>query len=94
MKEIEHFLERVRLRPALYLGKKDLAALSHNLAGYEEALADLTGRKVLFNNKFQCFVQSKYGRAYNKQYTGQHFSWNNTPKKRRLTCSSRFSMNF
>lgn len=66
MKEIEHFLERVRLRPALYLGKKDLAALSHNLAGYEEALADLTGRKVLFNNKFQCFVQSKYGRAYNK----------------------------
>ncbi|MBQ8216166.1 MAG: hypothetical protein IJZ33_07890 [Clostridia bacterium] len=64
MNELNDFLKRVQAHPAVYLGKKDLRALSFSLAGYEEALLDLTGRRVLFNTKFQRFVEQKYEEEY------------------------------
>ena len=64
MHEIERFLERVGEKPALFLGKKDLRALSYSLAGYESAIYDLTGKRVLFNTKFQRFVEQKYEEEY------------------------------
>ncbi len=59
MHELNDFLKRVQAHPAVYLGKKDLRALSFSLAGYEEALLDLTGRRVLFHTKFQRFAEKK-----------------------------------
>lgn len=59
MHEIERFLERVGEKPALFLGKKDLRALSYSLAGYESAIYDLTGKRVLFHTKFQRFTEKK-----------------------------------
>ena len=59
MHEIERFLERVGEKPALFLGKKDLRALSYSLASYESAIYDLTGKRVLFHTKFQRFTEKK-----------------------------------
>lgn len=64
MREIDAFLEKVKAQPALFLGKKDLKALSYSLCGYESAIFDLTGRRVLWNTKFQRFVEGKYGDEY------------------------------
>ena len=60
MLRIYIFLKKVKSHPALYLGKKDITALSQALAGYEEAIFDLTGERVQFNSKFQQFAEYKF----------------------------------
>ena len=64
MYNIKHFLEKVKNNPALYLGEKNLQSLSFAISGYEEAIFDLTGKRVLFNTKFQRFVEHKYRGEY------------------------------
>ena len=54
------FLEKIKNQPALFLGNKDVVALSYVISGYEEAIYDLTGNRVLFNTKFQIIIEKKH----------------------------------
>ena len=60
----ESYLKKIKSDPALYLGRKNLIALSFMISGYEEAIYDLTDKRILFNSKIQRFIEQKFITEY------------------------------
>lgn len=68
MEYVLDILQRIKEKPACFLGRKSVLKLSILLCGYIQAIEDVTHEKIRFNSEFQRFIEDKY------EYSGKHWS--------------------
>jgi len=81
MKHINLIIEKIRQKPGLYIGKKNLDHLATFMSGYECALNIVSQDFPYFDSKFQRFIESKYGLTYCTSHWSKIISANTTEEE-------------
>ena len=70
MERIFNLLDKIRDNYGVYIGKKSLHDISVLISGYECAIHDITGERILFDSTFQLYIEMKLESKY---YNGKHW---------------------